>query len=393
MDETPNCKPADLVRIIRIIIPFFGVSIGIYMLILYTDFYWLKIIGGKMMALSLLCLLLSITILVSSIISIFVLDNHFRSISRYVYDLLTIVIFGFLLVMFYQTTMEKNYETEFWIDEYLIINNQTQIANDFHSNENSAIYVRNRIIAVHDVLSLFLFFWICLFIFSLIPIKWSYKQSMTVLEEEPVTHKVYLDNSIDRVKKRKKTVKRAKTKKNQHESPTVIVKKPPRAYSNDQIIIIENKEKKSILAEPDQKSNKSAARKSLGDSKHDTSKVSSSNSKTGTTSSKLTSTLDVSRLPDRLRPLEINPQPISPQYTNRFKPLDMSNVSSTSQTPDRSYTANARRPYIFETASFPSSTSSYYESSTPSLSEMSSDTTLSFDKYGGHFNSSSDLSS
>ncbi|KAK8893840.1 hypothetical protein M9Y10_022269 [Tritrichomonas musculus] len=127
---------------------------SIYLVVIYSNDFWLKMIGSSHLALS-ICLLISSGAAIYFSIRVFGEKNQ-RSEKKPLYYLFSIISFLFSISLIYYTRDIKTMECVYWINIFLNTNKNTFFVSCFNQLYDTYsimnIFVHTRIIHVHDSL-------------------------------------------------------------------------------------------------------------------------------------------------------------------------------------------------------------------------------------------------
>ena len=187
-------------KVCRVITPIIGLGDGFYLISIFSDQYWLSLIGFKYLFISVLLTLFSVCAFLSALISFFVKKESRIVLTVNLYNLSSLLTFFFALAMLYISSYKSIDESLYWID----VNNQTlymieeqnisdiltnvtvrininsvasNFFNEYQSSDEIDAFVRGHTVIPHDVVLLTFLIWALIFVlfnfFSPIVLKYS----------------------------------------------------------------------------------------------------------------------------------------------------------------------------------------------------------------------------
>ena len=158
---------AALVQYSRLLSPLIGVGLGVYLLVIFSNSYWLQIIGGAHLALAFFLFLCSILSFAFALILLIKACKPRFPLFVSLYDASIAVDIFFVLVILYETSVKRQQEFDYWLGTYLTENNTTTVVSDFmarYQDENAQqSFVRQRTVFAHDVVLILSCFWFIIF--------------------------------------------------------------------------------------------------------------------------------------------------------------------------------------------------------------------------------------
>lgn len=161
-----------LVNYCRLISPFVGVGLGVYLMVIFANSYWLSIIGGAHFALAFFLFLLSILAFAFALVLLINACKPRFSLFKALYHAAVVLDLFFVLVVLYETSPKRQQEFDYWVETYLQSHNGTQLVTDFNNKYQDAkaqhSFVRERTVFAHDIVFILSCFWfIILAIFTI----------------------------------------------------------------------------------------------------------------------------------------------------------------------------------------------------------------------------------
>ncbi|OHT14216.1 hypothetical protein TRFO_15516 [Tritrichomonas foetus] len=160
------CDAATFAKVCRVVAPLVGIGDGLYLVFVYSDEYWLSIIGYKNLVLSLLLMLFSIGSFSASIV-FFLVKKERKSLVVNLYSLSSIICFFISIILLRSSSTKVQDEAIFWIESYNQTYNESKLMANFekqYPNEQINNYIRTHVTYAHDVLLLTLLIWVLFFV-------------------------------------------------------------------------------------------------------------------------------------------------------------------------------------------------------------------------------------
>jgi hypothetical protein len=159
-----SCAGSRLRDFFQVGAPVIGVTIGLYLVVLHSNGFWVEMIGSTDVILASVLLVLSIAVFVIGILPIVSPECYNRLPLNGAYPITTLVIFLLIAIISTRISISGQHEREFWIDCFE--SNSSDFRITYESDDDVRQFIRARTEVPHTVVVALTYVWIVVFLLS-----------------------------------------------------------------------------------------------------------------------------------------------------------------------------------------------------------------------------------
>jgi hypothetical protein len=154
----------------RAIVPLIGVGLGIYLIVIHSDRFWMEVIGYPNMALAAILLVLSLLVLGLGLLPLFVSTEGRQSSIRTAYIMTTVLSLFVILVISTRISVTAQCRADFWFASWQPLSNESRLAEEFLSvydtEGRQKAFIREQTATPHIITCSLSYFWIAVLGFA-----------------------------------------------------------------------------------------------------------------------------------------------------------------------------------------------------------------------------------